>query len=287
MARNARVRTRMLDNPGRIVPCAVNIAVAEARGAIIVRVDGHTIIARDYVRKCVDALTTNRADCVGGCMVAQGVGAFGEAVALATSHPFGVGGSRFHYATEVMETDSVYLGAYRRDVFARVGGFDEEMRCNEDDEFNYRLRTHGGRIVLDPAIRSLYYNRSTVKGLWRQYFRYGLWKVRVAQKVLQQMRVRHLTPFALVAALIGGGVLAVAVEPLRPLWAGLAGVYLGANLIVSTSIAARKGWRHLPFLVAAFSILHFSYGTGFALGLPRFALRWRASAASSTVPTTT
>jgi hypothetical protein len=185
-----------------------------------------------------------------------------------------------------METDSVYLGAYRREVFARVGGFDEEMKCNEDDEFNYRLRTHGGRIVLAPAIQSIYYNRSTAKGLWRQYFRYGLWKVRVAQKVLRGMRPRHLTPFALVAALAGGGVLAIAFQPVRPLWLGVAGLYGGANLLVSTSIAARKGWRHLPFLAGAFSIVHFAYGTGFALGLLKFAPRWRESDTRSTVPTT-
>jgi hypothetical protein len=161
------------------------------------------------------------------------------------------------------------------------------MRCNEDDEFNYRLRTCGGRIILDPAIRSIYYNRSTAKGLWRQYFRYGLWKVRVAQKVLQGIRVRHLVPFALAAALVGGGILGIAFEPVRTLWMGVTALYGGVNVVVSASIAARKGWRRLPFLVAAFSIVHLAYGTGFALGLLRFAPRWRAPEARATVPTTT
>ena len=141
-------------------------------------------------------------------MVARGSVPFGKAVALATSHPLGVGGSRFHYATRVLETDSVYMGAWRREVYAWAGGFDEEMACNEDDEFSYRLRSKGGRIVLDPAIRSVYYNRSTVRTLWRQYFRYGLWKVRVAQKVPRQIRPRHVIPFAFVGALVGGGLLA-------------------------------------------------------------------------------
>ena len=150
------VAVRVLDNPGRIVPVAMNIALDHARGDVIVRVDGHTVVASDYVRACVDSLQANEADCVGGPMVARGHGPFGEAVALATSHPLGVGGARFHYASRVMETDTAYMGAWRRDVFAWAGEFDEEMACNEDDEFSYRLRGKGGRIVLDPSIRSVY-----------------------------------------------------------------------------------------------------------------------------------
>jgi cellulose synthase/poly-beta-1,6-N-acetylglucosamine synthase-like glycosyltransferase len=283
------VPVRVLDNPGRIVPVAMNIALERARGDVIVRIDGHTIVATDYVRACVDSLQANQADCVGGPMVARGRGAFGEAVALATSHPLGVGGARFHYAAQVMETDTAYMGAWRRDVFAWAGEFDEEMACNEDDEFSYRLRAKGGRIVLDPSIRSVYYNRSTARSLWRQYFRYGLWKVRVAQKVPRQMRPRHFVPFAFVAALAGGAVLAplafaggALLAPLGPAlgwaWLGLIGAYGAATLATGARLgrgASGRLWWRIPLV---FAILHAAYGTGFAVGLVRFARTWRAPA---------
>lgn len=265
----------LLDNPAQIVPTAMNIGLKQARGEIIIRVDGHTLIAPDYVRACVEALQTSGADCVGGPMVARGRTPFGEAVALATSHPFGVGGSRFHYATEIMEVDTVYLGAYHREIFERVGYFDEEMVRNQDDEFNYRLRAAGGKIMLYPTIQSIYYNRSTVRSLWKQYFQYGFWKVRVAQKLPGQMRLRHFIPFGLVISLLGGGLLAPYSKLIRRGWLTVIGLYTALNLAVSIKITTRTGWRHFKFLPFAIAILHLAYGLGFAWGLLRFANRWK------------
>jgi glycosyltransferase involved in cell wall biosynthesis len=268
---SGRMSVRVLDNPGRIQVVAMNIALDHAKGDVLVRVDGHTVVAPDYVSACVRSLAAHEADCVGGPMVARGRGPFGEAVALATSHPLGVGGSRFHYASRVMETDSVYMGAWRRDVFARAGVFDEEMVCNEDDEFSYRLRAKGGRVVLDPSIRSIYYNRSTPRGLWRQYFRYGLWKVRVAQKVPRQMRPRHFIPFAFIAALGAGALLALFLPPVRWAWLAMVGLYGSATLAATLAIARRAGFRHWWRLPLVFFMLHAAYGIGFACGLLRFA----------------
>lgn len=262
---------RLLDNPRQIVPAALNTGLRAARGEIIIRVDGHAVIAPNYVRACVAALRASRADGVGGPMIARGQTPFGQAVALATSHPFGVGDSRFHYATRVIETESVYLGAYRREVFDRVGYFDEEMVRNQDDEFNYRLRAQGGKIVLDPAIQSIYYTRSTAAALWGQYFQYGFWKVRVAQKLPGQMRWRHFVPFGLVASLTGGGFLAPFFKPARWLWLTIMGLYALLNLLFSLKIAARAGWQHLRFLPLAFAAMHLAYGSGFAAGLIRLA----------------
>ena len=275
LAQSQTTSVRVLDNPGRIVPVAINLALHQARGDVIVRVDGHTVVATDYVRACVDSLRANEADCVGGCMVARGRVPFGEAVALATSHPLGVGGARFHYATRVMETDSVYLGAWRRDVFAWAGEFDEEMACNEDDEFSYRLRAKGGRIVLDPSIQSVYYNRSSARTLWRQYFRYGLWKVRVGQKVPRQMRPRHVIPFGFVVALVGGGLLSLLLTTVAWAWLAMVTAYAAATLGTSATLARRAGWHLFPRLPIVFFILHAAYGTGFAVGLGRFAGSWR------------
>ncbi|MGQ9598716.1 MAG: glycosyltransferase family 2 protein [Anaerolineae bacterium] len=266
---------RLLDNPRRIVPTALNLGLAEARGEVIVRVDGHTLIAPDYVRRCVEALAETGADCVGGPMQAVGETSFGQAVALATGHPFGVGSSHFHYATEPRPVDSAYMGAWPRRAFAQVGFFDEEMIRDQDDEFNYRLRAAGGRIWLDPRIHSTYYARSTLRSLWRQYFRYGFWKVRVFQKVPGSAQLRHWAPPLFALAVVGGLVAALALPFLRPAYLGGLALYLGADLAVSVRIAARAGWQHLSRLLLTFPSLHLAYGLGFWAGMARFGLPWK------------
>jgi succinoglycan biosynthesis protein ExoA len=270
-----RPNARLLDNPQRIVPTALNISLAEARGEVIIRVDGHTVIAPDYVRRCADALADTVAECVGGPMHAVGNTPFGKAVALATSHPFGVGGAQFHYATEPGEVDTVYMGAWPRRAFEQAGTFDEEMVRNQDDEFNYRLRAAGGRIWLDPRIRSTYYARATLRSLWRQYFQYGTWKVRVFQKVPGSAQCRHWVPPLFVLAVVGGLPLALGVPFLRPLYLGGLALYALANLSVSLQIAAREGWRHLFRLPLTFAALHLAYGLGYWTGLLRFGPPWR------------
>ncbi|MGE3664954.1 MAG: glycosyltransferase family 2 protein, partial [Pseudonocardia sp.] len=212
----------IVDNPGRIVPTGFNAALDRAKGEVIVRVDGHCVIAPDYVSQCVVALADSGADNVGGRMEAVGSGRVAQAVALATSSPFGVGDSLFHYATGEHWVDSVFLGAWPREVFDRIGPFDPELVRNQDDEFNYRLRSHGGRILLTDRIRSEYYNRGSLAKLFSQYRQYGWWKVRVLQKHPKQMSARHFVPPAFVAGLVGGALLAPFSRTARRLW--LAGI---------------------------------------------------------------
>ncbi|MDT7574076.1 MAG: hypothetical protein QOH17_409 [Pseudonocardiales bacterium] len=264
----------IVDNPGGIVPTGFNAALAKARGEVIVRVDGHTVIEKDYVAACVMALEASGADSVGGGMDAEGQGRIGETIALATSSRFGVGDSQFHYAEGEHWVDTVYLGAWRREVFARIGPFDPEMVRNQDDEFNYRLRAAGGRILLSDRIRSRYYSRASLRKLFRQYRQYGFWKVRVLQKHPKQMSVRQFVPPAFAAAVIGGAVLAPKSRLVRRVWSATLGAYVFAALAASVSVARRHGWRHLPLLPVAFAAMHFGYGGGFLTGLVRFASRW-------------
>ena len=274
---------RLLNNPGRIVPTALNIGIRAVQGDIIIRVDGHTTLAPDYVHQCVAALERTGADNVGGRMDAQARGYFGKAVALATSSPFGVGSARFHYSHEEEWVDTVYLGAYRREVFERIGLFDEQMVRDQDDEFNYRLRAYGGRILLCPQIRSRYTCRSSPRKLWRQYFEYGFWKVRVLQKHPRQMSWRQFVPPAFVAALL----VALGLSALGIFWplALIAGSYTVANLAASLWIGGRCGLRYLAVLPVVFSILHVSFGTGFLIGLIRFASQWGDRGAKHVVHT--
>jgi succinoglycan biosynthesis protein ExoA len=261
---------RLVENPGLIVPTGLNVAIHHARGDVIVRVDGHTEIAPDYVRECVATLRRTGADNVGGCMNAVGVGAFGEAVALATSTPFGVGNARFHYSNREDLVDTVYMGAWPRDVFTRIGLFDEALVRDQDDEFNYRLLEHGGRIWLNPGIRSRYVARSTARGLWRQYFQYGYWKVRVMQKHPKQMRYRQFIP-ALFVASCAAALLAAPFSALAAIVLVLTITsYFVANVFASVATAGRRGWRHLFRLPVIFCILHVAYGAGFLVGLMKF-----------------
>ena len=271
----AHPRLRLLDNPGRIAPTGMNAGIAAATGDVIVRVDGHTIVAPDYVRECVAALARTGAQTVGGRMDAASATPFGQAVALATSSRFGVGGSRFHYSDREEPADSVYLGAWRRDVFSRFGLFDEELVRNQDDEFNYRIQAGGGRVMLCPRIRSVYFGRSTPRSLWRQYFQYGVWKVRVMQKHPSQMRWRHYVPAAFVSTVAAAAALAALWPPAAVTLAVTAALYTGAAVMfaVATVRLARR-WDLLPRVVVVFALLHVGYGAGFLVGLGRFAGRW-------------
>jgi glycosyltransferase involved in cell wall biosynthesis len=264
----------LVKNPGRIVPTGLNLALAAAKGEVIVRIDGHTLIEPDYVRRCVEALERTGAENVGGRMDAVGVGHFGRAVAAATTSSFGVGGARFHYSSAEEWVDTVYMGAWPRRVFDEIGLFDEELVRDQDDEFNYRLREHRGRILLDPTIKSVYTNRSNPRALWKQYFQYGFWKVRVMQKHPKQMRVRQFVPPSFVLSLF----IVLGLSFLASWgWAtavALGGSYFVANIGASVLTAFKKGWRHVLLLPVVYAILHLSYGLGFLAGLLKFWNRW-------------
>ncbi|MCG2787111.1 MAG: glycosyltransferase family 2 protein [Anaerolineae bacterium] len=281
---------RLLDNPGKIVPTGINIALRQARSEIIIRVDGHTLIAPDYIYQCVESLQCSAADNVGGRMNAVGKTLFGKVVALATSTPFGVGGGRFHYSEKEELVDTVYMGAWPRRVFEQIGLFDEELVRDQDDEFNYRIRAAGGKILLSPAIKSEYTVRSTPRALWRQYFQYGFWKIRVLQKHPRQMSIRQFVPPLFVLALLFSFALfLLSISRLAPAhwhlildtWYLIPVLYLLANLVASilTIYRAQKTTQS-PFTIyhlllpLIFAILHISYGLGFLLGLFKFWNRW-------------
>jgi succinoglycan biosynthesis protein ExoA len=268
------LKITVLDNPGMIVSTGMNIALRQARGEFIVRVDGHTLIAPDYLSQCVATITRTSAKNIGGRMNAIGSNPFGKAVAIATSSPFGVGNSKFHYSQNEEEVDSVYMGAWPREVFKEIGLFDEELVRNQDDEFNYRLREQGGRILLNPKIKSEYTVRSTPQSLWKQYFQYGFWKIRVLQKHPKQMSFRQFIPPVFVLTLLASIVFLVSISWGWIPFTLVASSYLFVNLLVSAILALKKDWKQLLRLPLVFSILHVSYGFGFFCGLFKFWNRW-------------
>jgi len=276
---------RLLDNPAGIVPTGLNIALALAAGDVIVRVDGHCEIARDYVRRSVEHLQAEGIDAVGGPLETVGETNMAAAIAAAMSSTFGVGGSAFRTVKgKSMFTDTVAFPAYKRSIVERAGPFDEELVRNQDDEYNYRLRKLGVKILLASDLNARYYSRARLRSLARQYFQYGFWKVRVLQKHSAQMQPRHFVPFAFVLSLMSLMVVAPFSELAQ--W-GLGievGLYGIANLTASVLSAAKSGWRLLPLLPIVFAILHLSYGFGFMVGLIKFRNRWRATVTNGGPP---
>ena len=263
------VPVTVVDNPGRIAPTGLNAALKLARGDIVVRVDGHCRIAPDYVSRCVAHLLSTGVDGVGGPIRTISDTTTGQAIAAAMSSKFGVGGSAFR--TGVRENrlvDTIAFPAYTRSALAMAGPFNEELVRNQDDEYNSRLRKLGGRLLLATDVRSDYYSRATLRSLWRQYFQYGFYKVRILQTYPRQMQPRQFVPLALVLALIATPFAFYSGGAMRVSASAIVITYAGAIMVMSIAISRVRGWQLWPSLAAAFPILHLSYGFGFLVGLP-------------------
>lgn len=260
----------LINNSKLHMPAGFNIAMQQARGDVIILVGGHTKLAKNYITRCVELLEQTGADCVGGPIETIGMTTIAQAIALAQSSWFGVGGAAFRMKdVRAGFVDTVAFGAYRRSVFDRIGLLDEELVRNQDDEFNFRLIQSGGKIWLDPSIRSIYYSRSSLRHLWKQYFDYGMYKVRVIQKRGAIPAWRHLVPGTFVAALVIGTLAFVLSR--QQIWLTPALAYVVMSSIAS--LLATNQQRHLlPYLPIAFATLHFAYGLGFLYGF----WRWRS-----------
>jgi succinoglycan biosynthesis protein ExoA len=267
----------LLSNPRKTVPYALNIALEHTSGDIVIRVDGHARIAQEYVTKCIEFLNKTGADCVGGRIYSMNNSLTGKAIAIAMSSSFGVGGSRFRTSQRPGFVDTLAFGAYRKQVFSRIGTFDTGMVRCQDDEFNYRLRKSGGRIYFTPEIQSWYYPRSSFRKLMSQYYGYGYYKVRVFQKYPRLMQPRHFAPMLLVFSMSITAVGGFYRNSLSLFFLWIIVLYFILALLASI-ISTRR--NHLTFFAAgcrvftAFLILHIGYGLGFVVGNVRFFRNW-------------
>jgi len=260
---------KLLDNPHQTTTHALNKGVRLSAGEVIVRVDAHSCIEPDYVRSVVEALKRTRADNVGGLMRPVGKSFLQKAIAFAMGSPFGVGTSRFHYSEKEMFVDTVYLGAYRREVFRKIGLYDEGAHYGEDDELNYRLVKSGGKILLSPAIKSHYFPRGSLPALWRQYFNYGRGKVRTIKKHGRPASWAHLAPSAFVLAILGSLALWNVAPFFKWVFFGVVISYLVAVAAATATIAGRQGWRFAPLMPLVFFTMHAGYAIGFLAGVLR------------------
>lgn len=265
-ARDSRVR--LLDNPRRNQADGLNVAIAEAAGEFLVRVDGHTEIPEHYISACVRVLKETGADNAGGMMRAVGHTPLTEAIALATNSPFATGGARFHYSAQAGDADTVYMGAFRRDVFERVGTFRAVFVPGEDYEMNARIRQAGRRVYYHPDIWSDYHVRRDYPALVKQYFRYGISKTRIMREHRGGVRLRHMVPpLAALALAIELGAVAAGWLPLWVVGAE-SGLYLAAIAGISITLCLRqRRLRRLALVAAALVTIHACWAAGFVYGL--------------------
>jgi GT2 family glycosyltransferase len=258
----------------------MNLGIQAARGRYIAIMGAHARYAPDYIRQSVAVLEVTGADNVGGAMICEAEGGWQQAIAAAHHTPFAVGGARWHNPQYEGPADTVYGGVYRREVFGRIGLFDETLMRNQDDELNLRLLRAGGTIWQSPCIKSWYSPRRSLWALFQQYRQYGYWKVRVMQKHKLPASIRHVVPGGFVFALLTLPGLGLWWAPAWWGWLGLVGIYSAGNVLASALTAARWGWHLLPRLPLVFVCYHLSYGLGFLRGVWDFVICGRRPAAS-------
>ena len=275
-AERAGLRLTLLDNPRGFASPGLNLCIREAKGDIIVRFDCHTRYPPDYVRRCVEGVRETGAWNVGGIFTAIGTTPIERAVACALDSPFGGHNwTRKAAAGRRIEVDTNYLGAFPREALERVGLYDEELVVTEVEDLNLSLQRAGGKVLLDPDIRSYYRPRGSFGDLFHQYFRYGYWKVAAMVKHRAVLSARSVVPCVFVLSLVGLGIACVfGVTARWLLFAELAIYALGALVFGVLAIRRRKETlRLLPLVMAAFATFHVSHGLGMLGGVGRQLLR--------------
>ena len=260
------LKVRVVDNTLRNIPSGVNRAIEASRGEIIVRLDAHSKPYPDYVANSVKAHEEGLGDNVGGVWeIRSGADTFiAKSIAVAAAHPLGVGDALYRHAKHAALVDTVPFGSFRRSLIDKVGLFDETLLTNEDYEFNARVREAGGRIWLDPSIRSIYFSRSTLMELARQYWRYGYWKWRMLRRYPDTLRWRQALPPLFVLSLMGLVVLSIFVPVARFALAGELVLYFLIMTLAGLSAAYRQKKAYLvPGLPLAILVMHITWGGGF------------------------
>ncbi|HSG79013.1 MAG TPA: glycosyltransferase family 2 protein [Acidimicrobiia bacterium] len=259
-------RITVVPNPTGGRSSGLNAAIAAASGTVIVRCDAQARLPADYVATAVALLDETGADVVGGIQDAQGITPTERAIAIAQSTPLGVGDARYRTAGAPGDVDTVYLGVFRREALARVGGFDETLAINEDYDTYWRIRETGGRIRFDPSLRVAYRPRSSFSDLWTQYFRYGTWKREMLRRHPRSLRWRQLAAPFLVAGL--GASAVVAGFGSRPIGAILPAVYLAVLLGAAAVLPITRRDPAALRVPIAIATMHVAWGLGFLVGRP-------------------
>jgi glycosyltransferase involved in cell wall biosynthesis len=264
-------RLKLLDNPGKTTPLAMNLGIQNARGRYVAVLGAHTEYARSYIRTCVEVLEEHpEVCCAGGPIISRGKNTFGKATAIAMSHPVGIGNAKHRMPNYEGYAEGACFPVFRREIFAQVGFYDERLSRNQDDELNLRITRHGGKIFISPRAQCHYYVRKSPLDLLRQYFEYGYWRVAVLRKHRIPASVRQLAPALFFILLLGGLIVGSFLPaPWRLVTVIPPVLYIFILLAAGTRVAARENiFIGLTFPLAV-AIMHVAYGAGFMLGILR------------------
>jgi succinoglycan biosynthesis protein ExoA len=275
-SQHPELKCKIVDNPKKIIPSGLNIAIQNSTGEIIIRLDAHSAPNPDYVEKSVQDILDGKGDNVGGVWkIRPGNETWiARSIAVAASHPVGVGDAMYRHSDKAASVDTVPFGAFRRELVGKVGEFDETLLTNEDYEFNTRIRKQGGVIWLDPEIRSNYTARADLSALNKQYYRYGFWKWQMIRRYPGSIRWRQLLPplfvFSLFCLFIGGffSPLVFFALILEILVYG----FILMGVIFPRAIREKKGWLLVGFPLSV-AVMHLSWGTGFLFSILTFRKR--------------
>jgi glycosyltransferase involved in cell wall biosynthesis len=261
---------KLLHNPNQTVPYALNIGIRASKGEFILRMDVHSSFPPDYISKLIDWHDYLEAENLGGvCFTdVQQKTKSSAAIKLVMSDRFGVGNSTFRVGARVLsEVDTVPFGCYKREVFEKIGLFDERLTRNQDIEFNKRLKRMGGTIYLVPDVQCTYFARDTFKSLFKNRFKTGYWIVKTSflTKNFRNLSVRHFVPLVFVLSLIIPTLLGF-VAPFFFFLSFLA-IFSYLYLMTRRSIKISRGVTIWPYTLFGFFVLHFSYGLGSLIGL--------------------
>ena len=267
-AKDARVR--WFENPPKIVSTGLNILLRHIRGEMVILMGVHAEYDKNFISCSAKYLREFSADAVGGvCRTFPGSATMmAKAIAIALASSFGVGGSRFRVGVkEPAWVETVVFGCYRRDVFDRVGSFNENLVRNQDNEFNARIIKTGGKILLHPDIKCSYHARADLSSIARQHFLNGFWCVYGVKFSKNTFFPRHLVPLAFVLSLTVSFLAGIVFKPFLWLGLGIAGLYFAAMLVASLVLALKHGIRYFPLFLTVFPALHIPYGIGSICGL--------------------
>lgn len=262
---------RILDNPQRLIPAAMNIGLRHALGQLLLKIDAHSAYPSNYVSRCVEFLKEFRADNAGGVwkILPGNDSLTAKAIALSLSHPFASGDAYVKVGAKGPRwSDSAAFGCWKKDLLKKMGGWNEKLAGSSDMDLNERIRSHGGRILLVPDIVIHYYADTALRAFWKHNFADGVWATYVLKFGSKGWSWRHWVPLAFVGTLLGCLLLSPLASSLAYLAAMIAGAYATANLAASLQIGlCEHDLRFLPVSFLAFATRHLAHGLGALLGL--------------------
>ena len=272
-------RVKIVQNTAQTTPHAMNLGLKTAKYDLILRIDAHAFAGQDFLKNNYKAITKGSdIMCAGGRINNIYENNISEIIGYAMSCSFGVGNATFRVGGNEGFVDTVAFGVYKKEVFDKVGVFNEELIRNQDDELNFRITKQGYKILYDPAIQSFYYVRASVGKLYKQYYQYGYWKVYVNRMHKTLTSVRQIIPVLFVLGLVLGAVLSLLVTSFAYLY--VSGILFYIVLALVFGIKTTKSFKKGGMTALIFPVLHWSYGLGYLNGLLSFAILNRKPSSS-------